>query len=119
MPNTIWVQALTRDRKVILSEASELHPTSNHEIWLVGYEEPRFDADGIEITPANPPTLVGDTPGVRRAISDQLLAIVDAPATRQQAGRETAQERKDRLAAEQKAEADRLAAEKAAQGGQT
>jgi len=85
MPNTIWVQALTRDRKVILSEADERHPTPNHEIWLVGYEEPRFDADGVEITPANPPIEVGDTPGVRRAISDQLLAVVDAPMARQQA----------------------------------
>lgn len=117
MVNTIWVQALTRDRKVILSEADELHPTPNHEIWLVGYEDPRFDADGKEIVPANPPIEVGDTPGVRHAISDKLLAIVDAPTARQQGARETAQERKDRLAAE-KAEEDRIAAEKAA-GGQT
>lgn len=86
MANTIWVQALTRDRKVILSEADQAHPTPNHEIWIVGYEEPRFDADGVAIEPANPPIEVGDTPGVRKCIGDQTLALVEhGPMARQQA----------------------------------
>lgn len=85
MANTIWVQALSHDRKVILSEADELHPTPNHEIWIVGYEDPRFDADNNPIVPANPPIKVGDTPGVRKAISDKLLTIVEKPMARQQA----------------------------------
>ena len=89
MANTIWVQALTRDRKVIVSEADPLHPTPNHEIWIVGYEDPRIDADGNPIEPANPPIEVGDTPLVRRAIGDQLLAIVDKPLARQQAAAPT------------------------------
>lgn len=88
---TIWVQALTRDRKVILSEYDESHPTPNHEIWIVGYEDPRVDADGNAIEPANPPIEVGDTPGVRLAISQQLLAIADAPMARQQAARPSVQ----------------------------
>lgn len=82
--STIWVQALTRDRKIILSEFDPSHPTPNHEAWIVGYEEPRFDADGEEIVPANPPIEVGDTPLVRKAISDQLLAIVSGPAPKAQ-----------------------------------
>ena len=85
MANTIWVEALTRDRKVILSEADESHPTPNHEIWIVGYEDPRFDADGNPIVPANPPLEVGDTPGVRACIADKTLAIVSGPMAEQSA----------------------------------
>lgn len=96
---TIWVQALTRDRKVILNEIDESHPTPNHELWIVGYEDPRFDADGDAIEPANPPIEVGDTPGVRLAISQQLLAIVEHGGMARQSA-ETPQQREERLAAE-------------------
>lgn len=89
-PPTIWVQALTRDRKVILSEADERHPTPNHEIWIVGYEDPRADADGNAIGPANPPIKVGDTPGVRGAMAAGLLAQVEKPMARQQADKGSA-----------------------------
>lgn len=98
---TLWVQALTRDRKVILSEVDEQHPTPNHEIWLVGYEEPRFDADGNEIVPANPAIEVGDTPGVRKCIADQTLALVSGPGSRLA------------IAAERETQAGTRAAEKA------
>jgi hypothetical protein len=78
MANTIWVRANRTDRKVILSEYDELHPTDTHEIWIVGYEDPRFDADGNQIE-ANPPIEVGDTAGVRQAIADKDLVLVDGP----------------------------------------
>jgi hypothetical protein len=77
MASTIRVRALTRDRKVVLSEYDESHPTPNHEIWIVGYEEPRFDADGNEVVPSNAVIEVGDTPGVRQCISEKTLEIVN------------------------------------------
>lgn len=88
MANTIWVQALTRDRKVLVSEYDDQHPTPNHEIFIVGYEDPRFDADGKEIVPANPPIEVGDTGLVRQRIAEKVLVQVDAPMARQQAAPE-------------------------------
>lgn len=105
--NTIWVQALTRDRKVIVSEYDESHPTPNHEIYIVGYEDPRFDADGNAIEPANPAIEVGDTPLVRQRIAEQTLAIVSGPMARQSAAE------RERQAAE-RADEQRLADERAA-----
>jgi hypothetical protein len=82
MPKTLWVQAnptKTNIRKVILSEADPSHPTPNHELWIVAYEDPRFDADGNPVEPANPPIRVGDTPGVRAALQAGDLIEADAP----------------------------------------
>jgi hypothetical protein len=81
MANTIWVQANRFDRKVILSEADEQHPTPNHEVYIVGYEDPRYDADGNQIE-ANPAIEVGDTPGVRQRIAEGDLKIVSGPQAR-------------------------------------
>jgi hypothetical protein len=81
MAKLIWVQAQPNEsnlRKVVLSDADLAHPTDNHEVWIVAYEDPRFDADGNEIE-ANPPVQVADTPGVRKAILAGDLAEVSAP----------------------------------------
>lgn len=81
MAKTLWVKANPKPenlRKVILSEADEAHP-GTHEVWLVAYEEPRVNADGDPVEPANPPTQVGDTPGVRAALASGDLVEVDAP----------------------------------------
>jgi hypothetical protein len=101
--NTIWVQALTHDRKVIASEYDEAHPTPNHEIYIVGYEDPRFDADGNAIEPANPPIEVGDTALIRQRIAEKVLAVVDGPGGRQ--GARSAQRQADLDAAEQERQA--------------
>lgn len=98
--STIWVQAQRHDRKVIVSEYDEQHPTANHEIYIVGYEDPRYDADGNEVTPANPAIEVGDTAGVRQRIAEGDLKVVSGPS-----GRETL--------AEQERQAGNRAAEKA------
>ena len=82
MAKTLWVKANPtpeNTRKVILSEADAAHP-GNHEIWIVAYEEPRFDADGNPVEPANPPVQVGETPGVRAALASGDLIEGDAPA---------------------------------------
>jgi hypothetical protein len=89
MAKTLWVRAVPTEantRKVILSEADEAHP-GTHEVWIVAYEDPRFDADGNPVEPANPQVQVGDTPGVRKAIMDGDLVEVDAPMARQAAAR--------------------------------
>lgn len=112
MANTIWVKANRTDRKVILSEYDELHPTENHEVYIVGYEDPRTNADGVQIE-ANPPLEVGDTPGVRQAIAAKDLVIVSAPMARQTAERERQAAERERQAAE-RAEAKRIADEQAA-----
>lgn len=82
MAKTLWVQAVPRPenlRKVVLSEADAAHPTSTHEVFIVAYEDPRMDADGHPVEPANPPIEVGDTPGVRGRIAAGDLIEVSAP----------------------------------------
>ena len=81
MANTLWVQARpseTTTRKVVLSEYDPAHP-GTHEAWIVAYEEPRVDADGNAVEPANPPIEVGDTPAVRARIADKSLVEVRGP----------------------------------------
>jgi hypothetical protein len=52
------------DRHVILMEADDLHPTDNHEIFIVGYPGEKNEYD------------VGDTIGVRAKIaSGELVEI--------------------------------------------
>lgn len=80
MANTLWVKANRTDRKVIVSEYNDLHPTDNHEVFIVGYEDPRVDADGNAVAPANPPIEVGDTPLVRQRIAEKDLVEVGKPA---------------------------------------
>ena len=85
MAKTLWVQAVpteTNMRKVVLSEADEAHPTPNHEIWIVAYEDPREDSEGNPVTPANPPIHVGDTPGVRAALASGDLVEVERTAAK-------------------------------------
>lgn len=107
MAKTLWVQANRFDRKVILSEADQSHP-GTHEIFIVGYEDPRFDADGNPVIPANPAIEVGDTPGVRQRIAEKDLIEVSGPS------RLTAQPRIQTVASPTEAlgsdVADRLAA---------
>jgi hypothetical protein len=89
MAKTLWVQANPTEantRKVILSEADEAHP-GTHEVWIVAYEDPRFDADGNPVKPANPPIEVGDTPGVRAALNAKDLIEVSAPAKASESAR--------------------------------
>lgn len=52
------------DRHVILMELDDLHPTDNHEIFLVGYPNEKNEYD------------VGDTPGVRAKIASGELVEV-------------------------------------------
>lgn len=81
------------DRHVILMEADDLHPTDNHEIFLVGYPGEKNEYD------------VGDTPGVRAKIAGGELVEVG----RMQAARaESDSERGERLATE-KADAEKRA----------
>jgi hypothetical protein len=52
------------DRHVILMEADPLHPTDNHEVFLVGYPGEKNEFE------------VGDTPGVRAKIASGELVEV-------------------------------------------
>jgi hypothetical protein len=114
MPKTLWVQANRFDRKVILSEADQAHP-GTHEIFIVGYEDPRFDADGNPVIPANPAIEVGDTPSVRQRIAEKDLIEVSAPAAPKITLTAAERERQAaERAAQKQAEDDRIAAEKAA-----
>jgi len=115
---TLWVQATRTDRKVIVSEADEQHPTPNHEIFIVGYPDPRYDADGKQIE-ANPPIEVGDTALVRQRIADGDLRLVSAPPARPsdaESERQAAVQREQELAAAEaeRTEQERLEAERQA-----
>lgn len=114
--STIWVQAQRHDRKVIVSEYDEQHPTANHEIYIVGYEDPRYDADGNEVTPANPAIEVGDTPGVRQRIAEGDLKIVSGPQTSAQLRAVERERQAAERAEQQRLEDERKAAEAAAKG---
>jgi len=97
---TLWVQANPtpeNTRKVVLSEADEAHPVNEnglHEVWIVAYEDPRRDADGNLIEPANPPVEVGDTPGVRQRLLEKALIEVSAPTKKSEAKAESAKAEK-------------------------
>jgi hypothetical protein len=112
MANTLWVQAVPGDRKVIVSEYDESHP-GNHEAWIVAYEDPRFDADGNPVEPANAPVEVGDTPLIRQRIAEKVLQEVSSPA---QLARAEKERQATERAEQERLNEERIAAEKAAKG---
>lgn len=84
---TIWVQALTTDRKVILSEYDPAHPGDRHEAWIVGY--PDRNEDSGEPRTGNVPIEVGDTALVRQRIAEKVLVEVASPMAKQSAAPKT------------------------------
>lgn len=79
MANTLWVQATTTDRQVIVSEYNEAHPEPTHEVFIAGYPDVT-DPDTGELIPGNTPYEVGDTALIRQRIAEGTLRELDAAA---------------------------------------